>query len=269
MAGPAAQPGWYPDPVVIGQLRWWDGGQWTGNIHAAPGFTYRYTGASSSVRSAPADLADEQRAARTASTALVFGAAIYVVLYVTAAVLYHALFHSIFSQIHAARTAPAQPFGSTSSATAPPFPSGFLALSGLLQLVQVGYLAVGALFLGWFYKAARLAEAAGLPARRSHGLATAGFVIPIVSLWWPYQSTRDLFVAGDQRRRRVGRWWFLWIATQFASIIVLIAALGSVPVLVLVTLACACLPIAAAVAARAVIAGVAEAHADLVGGSLG
>lgn len=31
--GPAAAAGWYPDPTVNGQTRYWDGAQWTGHTH--------------------------------------------------------------------------------------------------------------------------------------------------------------------------------------------------------------------------------------------
>ncbi|HVQ19183.1 MAG TPA: DUF2510 domain-containing protein [Actinomycetes bacterium] len=33
---PTMQPGWYPDPSLPGQLRYWSGTQWTQDVQAAP-----------------------------------------------------------------------------------------------------------------------------------------------------------------------------------------------------------------------------------------
>ncbi len=35
-AAPAVPAGWHPDPTVPGQLRYWDGSQWTAHVQAAP-----------------------------------------------------------------------------------------------------------------------------------------------------------------------------------------------------------------------------------------
>src|SRR3954452_13848736 len=91
--GGGAEAGWYADPSITGQLRWWDGQQWTGHAQPMPGFALGYGGpgtaaAPFSSRSTPQrSLEDEQRAARLASSGLLFGAAAYVVVLVASAVL--------------------------------------------------------------------------------------------------------------------------------------------------------------------------------------
>lgn len=35
--GTAAPAGWHPDPIVAGQLRYWDGNRWTEQTHATGG----------------------------------------------------------------------------------------------------------------------------------------------------------------------------------------------------------------------------------------
>ena len=51
----------------------------------------------------------------------------------------------------------------------------------------------------------------GCHARREPVLATLSFIIPILNLWWPYQSTCDLLPADHPGRLVVRRWWALWI----------------------------------------------------------
>jgi hypothetical protein len=54
---------------------------------------------------------------------------------------------------------------------------------------------------------------------RSRGWAWGGWVVPIVSLWFPYQVVRD--VARDERGRSVvsglGAWWTFWLLSLFVE----------------------------------------------------
>jgi hypothetical protein len=266
--GPA--PGWYADPWVAGQVRWWDGAAWGSEAGPAapppPMMTTAYH-PDQSVADPGRAMADESRAATSASAALLVGAVAYALLFVCSAVLYHYVFHSLLDEIERSTRSTTTARGTTVEPFH--FPPALLIGSGLLQFVQLGLYAVGAIFLAWFYKAAQLARAAGMPARRTPGLATAGFIIPIVSLWWPYQSVCDLFAPGDPRRRVVGRWWALWLGTQFGAVPVLIASLGPLALGVVAALALAVVATFAALAARQVIARIGEAHAELVDVALG
>src|SRR5262245_40449440 len=67
----------------------------------------------------------------------------------------------------------------------------------LSNLAQIGIVAAGVLFLVWFYKACRFSEQLGLPGRRSTPWAMAGWIIPIINFWFPYQSTKDLLPPGN------------------------------------------------------------------------
>ena len=67
----------------------------------------------------------------------------------------------------------------------------------------------------WVHVSATTAQRLGIPARRSPGWAVGGFLIPVVNLWWPYQSVCDLFPPGDPDRRVVGRWWALYLGASF------------------------------------------------------
>jgi hypothetical protein len=92
----------------------------------------------------------------------------------------------------------------------------------------------------------------------------AGFIIPIINLWWPYQSMSDLLPPGDARRPHVLRWFLLWILGGLVGAIVtwvavfvgggLGWALLAVPA-VLTTLA--------ALAARHLVGEIVSCHADL------
>jgi hypothetical protein len=123
---------------------------------------------------------------------------------------------------------------------------------------------VGVLFLLWFSRSAHNALALGLPARREPAAGVAGFIVPIINLWWPYQSTSDLLPPGDSRRRLVLPWFLLWVVGGFAGAIVtwvaifvggwLGWALLAVPA-VLTTLA--------ALAARHLVGEIVASHTDL------
>ena len=262
-AGPA--PGWYADPWAPGQVRWWDGTEWGSQVGPAPPPSPVMTTAyhpDLSVADPERARDDERGAASSASAALIVGGVAYGVLFVTSAVLYHYLFHSFFDEIERSSRSTTTARGTTTEPFT--FSPAVIIGGGLLQLVQLGLYGVGAIFLAWFYKAAQLARAAALPARRTPGWGTASFIIPIVSLWWPYQSVCDLFAPGDPRRRVVGRWWALWLCTQFGTMPVLVASFGPLALGVVVAMVMAAVSVLAALAARQVIAGVGDAHSELV-----
>ena len=135
--------------------------------------------------------------------------------------------------------------------------------AALAEVGQVGLLVVGVLFLVWFHRSSVNARALGLPARREPGLAVAGFVIPIVNLWWPYQSTRDLFPP-EHPRGRVLQWFLLWMVGGVVSgLIVIGSALIDGPVGWSLLLIPAVLVTLAALAARDVVADAVGDHVRL------
>jgi hypothetical protein len=138
--------------------------------------------------------------------------------------------------------------------------------SPLTQVGSVGSLVGGIFFLIWFHRAARNAVALGLPARREPGMATASFVIPIVNLWWPYQSTCDLLPAGHGARPLVLRWWLLWVVGGVVSTVAVMvaAAVGGPGAWAVLALPAVQLT-AAGMAARRVVAEVVAAHRQMEG----
>ena len=96
-----------------------------------------------------------------------------------------------------------------------------------------------------------------------------GFLIPVVNLWWPYQSVRDLFPVGHPARRVVGRWWAQYLSAGFTPLVALGLAFVSSPASILVMACSAALYIGAAVALRRVITLAADSHAELAGAPSG
>jgi hypothetical protein len=88
----------------------------------------------------------------------------------------------------------------------------------LSNVAQLAILAAGVLFLVWFWKAAHFSQAMGLRQRRAMGWVIAGWLVPIVNFWFPYQATRDLLPPGDPATvGLVKRWWALWIAMSVSG----------------------------------------------------
>jgi len=144
----------------------------------------------------------------------------------------------------------------------PPFSGG---LSGAtMQLAGAVGLVAGVLFLLWFSRSAANAQALGLPARREPAAGVAGFVIPVINLWWPYQSTCDLLPQGDARRSLVLRWFLLWMVGGFAgAIFSWVSIFVDGPTGWLVLALPAALTTLAALSARRVVSEVVAAHAAL------
>lgn len=230
--------GWYPDPGKPSGLRWWDGTAWT--AHAS-----QPIGATTAV-----DIDEEARRARRARIGLLAA----VPAQVAALAFLRIQFGDFVDEI--------REFDGTGGQIEPHFTAS--AWGAASQISGAVGTVVAVLFLLWFTRSAHNALALGLPARREPAAGVAGFIIPIINLWWPYQSTSDLLPPGDARRPLVLRWFLLWMVGGIVGAIVswvavfvggwLGWALLAVPV-ALTTLA--------ALAARHLIGVIVACHADL------
>jgi hypothetical protein len=245
---PPPPPGWYDDPWGSPTKRWWDGQAWTGHLQAG--------GPVSSV-GVPLDqqLEAEQGSARWARLAMLWAGPAYAIQTVAATALGQQLIENLRST----------DWGASSDSSSGLFPSiGNPAALAVNQLASLAYLAGGVLFLVWFYRSVTLARDAGLPARRSPGLALAAWIIPIVNWWWPYQSVVDVLPRDHPGQPQVLRWWLLWIAASNVGIVAVVVGFASVAAMWITGAVGAGLSLAAAFAARDVVELVVHAHAGLV-----
>lgn len=179
-AGGLPPAGWYPDPDVPGQHRWWDGYQWYAS--AAP-----------------------QRAGLGATpalaTALVWLIGLQGVIGVVLVGLY------VWGHVNLAGDTPYE-----ASLTAYDVVDGALtSLSGLLFLASI---------VVWCFWQHGLAVAVPRDRiRRSPGMHVGSWFIPVVMLWFPYQNIKDLWDALVGRRvpMLLGGWWTLWIISSFTG----------------------------------------------------
>jgi hypothetical protein len=82
--------------------------------------------------------------------------------------------------------------------------------SGSILLLQLGGLVQIASIIAWVvwqHRANTAALALRLPLTRSPAWGVAGWFIPVVNLWFPYEAARDNLPAGDPNRPAVLRWW--------------------------------------------------------------
>jgi hypothetical protein len=231
--------GWYHDPWRAAAYRYWDGAAWTGHV----------SGPSSTEVEAPR-LEEERAAGRWAKLALAWGGPALAVTTITGAFQWHWLAEH-WDEI----TRPGSDVQANGNTGA--------ALVG--QIASLVLLVVGVLFLLWFHRAAANAVSAGMHARRSPVLATISFIIPILNLWWPYQSTCDLLPADHPGRIAVRRWWALWIGCTIAGLAVAAAAFTLNDIALAATTAVGVvLAVLAAFAARAVVEEISDAHGQLM-----
>lgn len=238
---PVVPAGWYADPWGASSLRYWDGAQWTGHVSGPAG---------AGVAAAPR-LDEERTASRWAKVGLAWGGPALAISTIAGAFQWHWI-----GEHWDELTTPGsdvQQSGNTGAAIA-------------AQLSFVVLLVVAVLFLLWFHRAAANAASAGFAARRGPGWATASFLIPILNLWWPYQSTCDLLPADHPARGVVRRWWALWIGCTIGGFAVMASGLAVNDVALGITTGVAVVfALLAAMAARTVVSEVADAHGQLLG----
>jgi hypothetical protein len=263
--------GWYQDPARPGLQRWWDGARWTDEVQQMPAAAqigdFNQTGGlpqqyvpQTLARNPAVDLNKAVKAGKVARLGLIFGAGSYVILYASNLAVIYAIAPWYRQLLEAA----AQGRDPRTWPQAPTQSGGYLVGSALSMIGEIGLLAVGILFLMWFYKAATIARDAGLKASLRPGWAIGGFLVPIINLWFPYLVARDLFPRGHPAQRIVMQWWICFILASLSYSVAVVAVFFSVPVAVVMASIAAGWIIASAVKGRQMIAEVGRVHADLV-----
>jgi Domain of unknown function (DUF4328)/Protein of unknown function (DUF2510) len=240
-AAPGAPPGWHPDPWAAATLRYWDGQQWTGHV--------------SGMASSPAPtlaLAEEHTASRWARLGLAWAGPALGVGAISGA------FQWRWVSDH---------WDALTKAGSSVDQRGNSGAAILGQLAAVILVIGTVLFLLWFHRSASVALRSGLQARRTPAWATASFLIPVLNLWWPYQSTLDLLPEQHPARQLVRRWWLLWIGCLIGGVAIVITAFANTIALGVATGATVLVALFAAVTARAVIGEITEAHDQLLAGA--
>jgi hypothetical protein len=246
-------PGWYPDPYSNGLLRWWDGAQWT------PYTSPMQPVAAMFAPDPAADLHGEESAGRRAALALAIGAAFLVLEYLVFAVTFGHALHHLINDIRA--NVRDVDNGVTPRPVSFGGGSGFLAI----DLFGLPTLVVQILLMIWLYRAATIARRAQLPSRREPIWAILGFIVPVVSLWFPYQVAVGALPPGDLARRAVAIWWGSTLGQGAAVIPIVIASYFSTTTAVIFAIVLCALPILAARSGRTMIAASIAAHRALLG----
>ncbi|MDP9094771.1 MAG: DUF4328 domain-containing protein [Actinomycetota bacterium] len=100
-----------------------------------------------------------------------------------------------------------------------------------------------------------------MPARRATVWAWLGFIVPVVSFWFPYQVAADCTPHGDPARRLVAWWWALWICQALVpSPLAVLSYFASRPVAVVLAMLLCVVPVAAAMKGREMIAAILATH---------
>ena len=210
----APAPDWYDDPWNTNGLRWWDGTQWTAHT-TAPGWS---DGAGARPATEVAgELERNERVGRWLRVVLAVSPVVQLANAFAVSKL-QPRFRELLDDAQAGRALDPARFTD----------SGWARLSQALSLVSIALLV---LRMVWMFRATTTARALGTPTRRTAGLACAGWIIPIVGLWWPYQSMSDVALPAGVASRRIGWWWVTELcSTLLSGLGTFIVLLGSTPV---------------------------------------
>ena len=232
--GYATPPGWYPDPWYPQSTRYWDGATWTEHAQWAG---WRPWVDPTSVRKwgARAGVAFLLEAGAGALTSL------------TGPVIYGSFFDNAFRSFESTD----QPNG---------LDGGYLAGNLLLQVAGLASIAVLIFLAVWGNHITTTARTLGLRTTHSPGWAVAGWLVPIINLWFPYQVVRDALPETDEARSLVGAWWALRIGGQVLMPIAMISAVFETGVGVAMGIATAAAHLAAGVLGRRLALAISVAH---------
>lgn len=226
---PPTPAGWYPDPERPGGWRWFDGRSWTEHRSAPPPMPV------------PAEIVEAERApARWLRVALLVEAAAYVVQLVAIGAQFRLLVEILRDSDDVERSVPEW--------------------FSLAQVVGFIGLAVLVLRMIWLARAVEVGKRLGRPARHEPGLAAAGWIIPVVNLWFPLQDVRALLPPDSPERTRIGWWWGLRLAGQFGVLAVIATAYAPVPVQAVAVAVCALAYAASVLLERDLVAAVLAGH---------
>jgi len=195
-------PDWYDDPWNTNGLRWWDGTQWTAHA-TGPGW-------SNSTAARPAtevarELERNERVGRWLRLVLLAFPVVQLANAVAVSKL-RPTFRALLDDSQAGRTIDPARFSD----------NGWARLSQAFSLVSIALIV---LRMVWMFKATTTARSMGTPTTRTAGLSCAGWIIPIVSLWWPYQAMSDIARPAGVAGRRIGWWWATEIASTLLTIV--------------------------------------------------
>ena len=90
------------------------------------------------------------------------------------------------------------------------------------KVADITIFGLSILFVVWFRRARINAERLDYRQRRARGWTFWGWIIPIVSLWFPFQIMGDIWRAGlpPQQRRKTAWlpavWWTCWLLSGFS-----------------------------------------------------
>jgi hypothetical protein len=177
--------GWYPDPEIPGQIRWWDGFQWQVSKPLAD--VYRPLRSSFSVLG-------------WILAALISGLA---VLFAGRIVLSSWASGTVVQSIRDGDLETAQRYDAIDRAMS-------LGVLGLIVPAMI-------IWCVWQYQAAAATDRDEL--RRSPRMHVLSWLIPFASLWFPLQNIRDLWNAnvGERRRLLLGWWWAFFMAANIST----------------------------------------------------
>ena len=225
-------------------MRWWDGRQWT--VHVA----------SPALQDSPVpDLPAEESAARRGRWAGWLIAGGQILNTPVLALLSRGLRETLGSLGENGEVGPFPEVSATSMALS--LVISPLGLSGLVLLVV------------WFHRAVSNGAALGLRGERDPMLAVFSWFIPIVNLWWPYESLRECVPPHTPLRRRIFRWWLLYVLGGFLGLIAAAVAVFSLAAFGVAALLVVGVAVLLARETSSVIDGVLVAHRTLAGSERG